>query len=487
MADRFALYQATDDDIPTPVGGQFLKRDAGNTAWEFGAIASSPFTQGTNEVHPTTAADSINIGTSGVTDAKLVVQDDAQASGSPSTVRFIGAAHTGMTAAVEAVGLDLDFSATKTWATGTIASQREVYIRAPTYAFTGGSAITDASTFAISGPPIAGTNASFSNAYAFRVESGVTRLDGNVHASSNMLIGTGPLGFAPLHVSTTFPEMRLSETGASADNKHWRNLASGENLYFRLLNDAGSADANWLVVSRSGITPVSITYPAGNVAYGGNPGGARLTAESTGTQLQLGYDTNTFTQLATVSGGGLKISHPTYTSGTPYVLQVEGQAHTGLTAATEVVGVDLALQATKTWATGAISTQREVLIQAPTYAFAGASTITDASTLAISGAPIPGANATITNPYAFWIQSGKTRLGGDLAHTGTNVGFFSATPVAQQTDSVALTDSTGGTANNTVAAVSGSGDDATINDNFADLVAKYNALRTVLRNLGLMA
>lgn len=41
---------------------------------------------------------------------------------------------------------------------------------------------------------------------------------------------------------------------------------------------------------------------------------------------------------------------------------------------------------------------------------------------------------------------------------------------------VALTDSTGGSADNTLAAVSGSGDDATINNNFADLAAKVNAL-----------
>lgn len=38
-----------------------------------------------------------------------------------------------------------------------------------------------------------------------------------------------------------------------------------------------------------------------------------------------------------------------------------------------------------------------------------------------------------------------------------------------------LTDSTGGTANTTVAAISGTGDDSTLNDNFADLTAQHNA------------
>lgn len=50
-----------------------------------------------------------------------------------------------------------------------------------------------------------------------------------------------------------------------------------------------------------------------------------------------------------------------------------------------------------------------------------------------------------------------------------------------------LTDSSGGTANDTVAAVSGSGADADINNNFADLTAKVNALITACRNAGILA
>lgn len=67
------------------------------------------------------------------------------------------------------------------------------------------------------------------------------------------------------------------------------------------------------------------------------------------------------------------------------------------------------------------------------------------------------------------------------------IGFHGVTPVAQATDIGALTDNTGSTADNTVAQVSGSGADATINDNFADLVDQINSLRTILRDLGLMA
>ena len=115
-------------------------------------------------------------------------------------------------------------------------------------------------------------------------------------------------------------------------------------------------------------------------------------------------------------------------------------------------------------------------------------TFTDAATVYIENGPITSdVNVTFTNAWALWVDDGHTRLDGDLDHRGTNLGFYGATPVAQAADPVALTDSTGGTADNTVAEVSGSGADATINDNFADLVAKYNSLRTILQNLGLTA
>ena len=47
-----------------------------------------------------------------------------------------------------------------------------------------------------------------------------------------------------------------------------------------------------------------------------------------------------------------------------------------------------------------------------------------------------------------------------------------------------LTDNTGGTADDTVAAVSGTGDDATINNNLADLAAKVNELLANERSAG---
>jgi len=75
----------------------------------------------------------------------------------------------------------------------------------------------------------------------------------------------------------------------------------------------------------------------------------------------------------------------------------------------------------------------------------------------------------------------------NVGRAAGSIGFFGATAVGQQTDVGVLTDSSGGSVDGTVAAVSGSGDDTTINNNFADLVDRINGLRTSVRNLGLMA
>lgn len=88
------------------------------------------------------------------------------------------------------------------------------------------------------------------------------------------------------------------------------------------------------------------------------------------------------------------------TTGSPSIFVVTAPADTTLTASTESTSVNINTSATRQFATGALTTQRENLIQAPTYGFVGASTITNASTLQITGAPVAGTNATITSSSA---------------------------------------------------------------------------------------
>lgn len=102
----------------------------------------------------------------------------------------------------------------------------------------------------------------------------------------------------------------------------------------------------------------------------------------------------------------------------PASLVVFPGADTALAAGVEAADVIFNLNRVQQFATGALATQRAIVISPPAYAFVGASTLTSAATVAITGAPVPGSFATITNPYALWIQSGRSRFDGNLETLG---------------------------------------------------------------------
>ena len=133
----------------------------------------------------------------------------------------------------------------------------------------------------------------------------------------------------------------------------------------------------------------------------------------------------------------LHVSQDVKTTGSPTALLIAGAAHTTLTASTEATDINFNLARTVQFATGALTTQRAVRIQAPTYGFVGASTITNAATLAVSAAPVAGTNATITNSYAVLVEAGATNLQGSLQcdsivnDTGLAAGTYTPTRSAE--------------------------------------------------------
>lgn len=110
--------------------------------------------------------------------------------------------------------------------------------------------------------------------------------------------------------------------------------------------------------------------------------------------------------------GSARFEQAAATAGNPKAFLVAGGGHTALTASAEIIDVDFALDRTVQRNTGAVTTSRAFVVRAPTYSFVGASTITDSATLAITGAPVAGTNATITNNYALWVQAGSVRFAG---------------------------------------------------------------------------
>lgn len=170
--------------------------------------------------------------------------------------------------------------------------------------------------------------------------------------------------------------------------------------------------SGWGVLCGGGATPSDTN------ADGGKGGDFRIKLNSGGAGAGTGVagadglfivenDTESDTTVFSISQKGKLISSP-YTT-------------TTLIASTESTDINFNLARTVTFAAGALTTQRAFRIQAPTYAFASASTITTATTLSISGAPVAGTNATITNAYALNVESGTSNFNGRVFITnGTN-------------------------------------------------------------------
>jgi hypothetical protein len=168
---------------------------------------------------------------------------------------------------------------------------------------------------------------------------------------------------------------------------------------------AGSI-AIWGLQGTNTTTNYSLRINSSNTILNNN-GGSVLIANSGSTRVAITTSSASFTAGATTTGATTPFEITTPTS-------------TNQTLSTEINGFHISMSGTgRQWAVGALTTQREYLFSAPTYRFTGASTITNAGTLVIDGAPIASTNAIITNAYALWIQDGKSKFGGNVELTQT--------------------------------------------------------------------
>lgn len=348
-------------------------------------------------------------------DSQLSINQRTVTSGTLRGIKFTGAPHTGLTLSTENRDLDINLARTVQWATGALATQRACYIQAPTYAFVGGSTITDGATVAISGAPVAGTNATITNPMALRVESGVSSFGGAVGINNKFPSKT-------LYVNSS-----LATDGIVIDS-------SGGNPFLGV------------AVSGTNKCSLGVSTSAGAYLLDSASNDVCLRADDGTKQVRIGAGSNKSTAQATSTA--FNIGAPTVvSSGTPTLMTVTGAAHTGQTLSTEVPQINFNLAQTRQWATGNFAAQREVKIAAPTYSAVGASTITAAATLYVSGAPSAGTNMTLTNTYSAWFGSSiridnTIALGGGAAPTlGTIGGSGPAT--AAQNSWIQFDDATG--------------------------------------------
>jgi hypothetical protein len=416
----------------------------------------------------------------GAPSATLHVVQPAVATGLPTAFLLASGAHTNLTLSTEDVGVNFNLSATKQWATGAIATQREALFQAPTYAFVGASVITNSATVAITGAPAQGANATITNAYALWVQAGITNLAGKTAigvtlptATLHLAATTATAGTASLKIPSGVV-LAVTEPGAieaDANHLYWTNAAgvrlqlddtAAATLATTYANGAVAADQTLVLLDTKGgglvvdgtavgftgafsfkvtstnvaaasdqnavwvtstfaptggnatFEPVKVSYTV-NQTGGANGAVTGILLNATETAV-VGAHNLVDLQVATVSRfkvdrfGDVVVAQAAQTALVPTALTITSGAHTNITAGTEDIGANFNFSATKQWATGALATQREVLFQAPTYAFVGASVVTSAATVAITGAPAQGANATISNAYALWIQSGSSQF-----------------------------------------------------------------------------
>lgn len=393
------------------------------------------------------------------TNGPVNIAPSALSSGWVASQTVTAPAHTALTASTEYNDIYWNLARTVQFSTGALTTQRAVRIAAPTYSFVAASTITTAATVQIDGAPVAGTNATITNQIAMRVLAGVAAAKGIVVQGATSQTGNlqewqdstgtvlssvksgGSLDIGQAVSSSGTPTPLIRATGAahtgvgsgeyndvslnlsrtialSSTFPYQRAVKITPPTYSGTVNVPGGLFTVHITGAPSGVTVVNDMRSALCVTASASLSdlAARgIVIESmtdanwlqTGNLLECIKRGNTGSLFA-ISGNGCITTTPFGKTGTQTpAFTITGPAHTSLTASTEYNDVYWNLARTVQFATGAIATQRAVRISQPTYSFVGASTITNAATVQIDGAPVAGTNATITNPIALRVLTGQ--------------------------------------------------------------------------------
>lgn len=291
----------------------------------------------------------------------------------------------------------------------------------------GGSPITTSGTLALT---VAGTSGGipyFSSASTWASSAAL---------AANALVIGGGAGAAPSTTTTgTGVLTALGVNVGSAGAFVTFNGAGGTPSSLTLTNATGLPPTTGISGWPANASGVLTNNGAGVLSWAAAGGGITIgtTTITSGTNTRVLYNNAGVVGEYTVTGTGNAVlsASPTLTgtltaalatfagsarsSGAASYFAIQTPADTGQTASTESIGMQFggnssAATVTRQWATGALTTQRENVFVAPTYAFVGASTLTTAATVAITGAPTAGTNATITSSRALLVQSGDVQI-----------------------------------------------------------------------------
>lgn len=368
----------------------------------------------------------------------LSVTQGAASSGSPNLFAITGGAHTGLAADTEAVDFNWNLSRTVQFTAGggSFALQRAIRIQSPTYSSTSAETITDAALIDIESPK-AGTNLTITNGWAMRVSAsaashGGILFDHPINATGNSIswrINGNTVGQI---------KMALSVANFVLGNAQLSPTTTDGFVYLPSMN--GTPINTPTAFGQT----VPITVDTANQRLYAYMGGAWVNLTSSGSgpsgvanELQYRISGATFgavTNSNVTSIGEVFFGTVSRTSGPSASLRAfgaYGPSDSGLNADTESVAIQFGGLTNSnssngrqfTAGGGTFTNQCEIHIINPTYSFTSADTISFASTMTIFGAPVAGTNATLTNTYALWVDSGKARFDGGIGGpdaVGTN-------------------------------------------------------------------
>ncbi len=259
-----------------------------------------------------------------------------------------------------------------------------------------------------------------------------------VTGSGNVVLANTPTLITPVIGAATGTSLVLSgglTSGAVAGTTGFVDLKGLTSGTVRL--SVADAAGSWtLKLPTTGGTNLYVlqTDGSGNTTWVAQAGGGSGTVNS-GTATQMAYypaSTAAVSSTPTVtvsSTGRLTFSPTAITTGATDALTIRVPNDTGITATSESVGV-LFPSATRTWADGTTTTQREYLFGAPTYNKTTTSaTFTNAATVVVGGPPVAGTGVTITNAYALWVVAGSLGFGtaGSVATITSSSGALTLT------------------------------------------------------------
>ncbi len=385
-------------------------------------------------------------GLAGVT--AVTITQQAGTSGAPTALKIAGGAHTAITAATEDIGINFDFSATKTWAAGAgpLATQREFVFLAPTYNgdVAGALTMTNAATVYISGAPVQGTNITLSNTHALWVDAGNVRFDGTLNSTGGgALTGT----WTDLGSVTT-----VDINGGTIDGATIGGAVAGAGTFTGLTINKATAGvalaANVTATTYTSNAAIIDIYRTGALTgvnteriidFNEAPA-FTLTQPAAGSVTFIGANIDLADLLVTAGAGDSDIyamrlfacsDADSKTNVALLVDQGKVTLNGGGTNRQISAGGGLLEMGASTIignnASGTLAIGAAVSLGVTTFQNGTATlTMTDVASLYIAGIPVASTNVTFTNtPWALWVDAGNVRFDGDvyLPTSGSKIDF----------------------------------------------------------------